>query len=391
MRKISGNLSLVKKLNKQSILSIIKEFAPLSRADIAKKAKLNKATVSALIDELLQAQIIQEIGEGKSSGGRKPILLTLNDDAGCILGLDLQVNHLSIILTNLNGKVLWTKKKDISIHATQESTLLEMMHFIKKGIDLAPETPLDILGIGIALPGIVDHINGNLLMAPNLHWNNFQIKAYFEEQIDIPIFIDNEANVAALAEMAYGSGKNCNNLVYISAGIGIGAGIIIQRELYHGSQGYSGELGHMSIERDGLPCPCGNDGCWEMYASEKAFLNKIATGGDEQTISDYLTSEELNDDTLAALEEVGHNLGIGITNIIHSYNPEVIIIGNSLAEAGDLILKPIQKAVEKRCMVYVDHHAEIRLSELGDHARALGAATMVSSYLFDNHTSVLFG
>lgn len=392
-KHISGDISLVKKLNKRAVLTIIKEFGPLSRTSIAKKARLNKATVSTLVHELLEIDIIKEIGIGKSTGGRRPILIMINDDSGCIIGVDLQPGHLSILLTNLSNRVIWHKKTPIKINDSTEYIFSQMEDLINKAIENSPETSLGILGVGIGVPGIVDYRKSELLIAPNLNWHNLNLKSYFEDKINLPIFIDNEANVAALAEQLYGNHINSNSLIYISAGTGIGVGLILNGALYRGSKGYSGEFGHMSIERFGLKCPCGNQGCWEMYASEKSFMREIKKDNkyNDKSFSDYMSEDSLKShEVIGQLNEVGINLGIGISNIINSFNPEVIIIGNTLAQAGNLILNPIIETVESRLINYINHEVDIKLSTLGEESRALGAASMVLSNLLNDYSSDIF-
>lgn len=392
-KNISGDLSLVKRLNKLAIISIIKDSGSISRADIAKQTKLNKATVSTIVDELLQIELIKEIGAGQSSGGRRPILVVLNDNAGSIIGIDLQISHISILLTNLNAKTIWEKKVLFIVGKPIVEILAQLEELINEAVELAPKTPLGILGVGMGIPGIVDQHKGEVLIAPNLGWHNIPIKKHFEERFDFPIFIDNEANAAALAEKMYGNGKNVDNLVYISAGTGIGVGLILNGEQYHGTQGYSGEFGHMTIERNGLKCPCGNQGCWEMYASEKSFMNSMNQEGEfnNKSFSDFMGEDLINNHAVMVhLNEVGINLGIGITNIINAFNPDVVIIGNSLAQAGDLILKPIINTVHNRIINYFEQNVKITLTALGDKPRALGAATMVLSHLFENHSTDFF-
>lgn len=388
--KISGDLTLIKRLNKLAVISTIMTYNTISRADIAKQAKLNKATISKLVDELLEIKLIKEIGSGESTGGRRPILLTLNHEAGTIIGIDLQINHISVIVTNLNSKPSWTKQVATKNNSDVKIILNQIEALISEAISRAPQTPLGILGVGIGVPGVVDHNNGVIVVAPNLGWRNVAIKTHFENKFDLPFWVDNEANAASLAEMVYGDNKDYANIVYVSAGVGIGVGLILDGKQYRGAKGYSGEFGHMSIERHGLKCSCGNQGCWEMYASEKYFMSEIKKYGDYDTFtfSDFTTKEMLeNEDVKKTFHEVGVNLGIGITNIINALNPDVVIIGNSLAEAGNLILEPIINTTESRIIRSSELNTEIKLTTLKDKPSALGAATMVFSHLLNDHSS----
>lgn len=200
----------------------------------------------------------------------------------------------------------------------------------------------------------MDYKKGSILLAPNLKWENVPLKQIIEDKFKIKVHIDNEANVGAIGEKWFGAGIKYNNLVYVSAGIGIGTGIIINGELYRGTVGLAGEMGHMTIDIHDHQCRCGNTGCWENYASEKALLEYINTqllmGKSDEYINknNFYTLSAIDIIDYArkgskiaveALKEIGRKLGVGVVNIINTFNPELIIIGNTLSLADDLILK----------------------------------------------------
>jgi glucokinase-like ROK family protein len=243
----------------------------------------------------------------------------------------------------------------------------------------------------------VDYKKGSILLAPNLKWENVPLKQIIEDKFKIKVHIDNEANVGAIGEKWFGAGIKYNNLVYVSAGIGIGTGIIINGELYRGTVGLAGEMGHMTIDIHDHQCRCGNTGCWENYASEKALLEYINTqllmGKSDEYINknNFYTLSAIDIIDYArkgskiaveALKEIGRKLGVGVVNIINTFNPELIIIGNTLSLADDLVLNEVLKEVEEKSLVYRYYKVKIKTSKLQFHAGAIGAVSLVISELF---------
>ncbi|MBE3578678.1 ROK family transcriptional regulator [Caldanaerobacter subterraneus] len=394
---ITADQLLVKQINKSIVLNTIRKKGNISRAEIASITGLNKSTVSFLVDELINEGFVKEEGPGESRGGRKPIILNINEKAGCIIGIDLDVNYILIVLTDLMANVIWEKKMDIEIGESQQTIIERLIELIDEAISNAPETVKGILGIGIGVPGIVDYKKGIILLAPNLKWENVPLKQIIEDRFKIKVKIDNEANVGAIGEKWFGEGSKYNNFVYVSAGIGVGTGIIINGELYRGTMGLAGEMGHMTIDIHDHQCRCGNTGCWENYASEKALFEYI----ENQLINDakdgYINKENFDSLTTLkvidyaqrgsliakkALKEVGKNLGVGVVNIINTFNPELVIIGNTLSLAKELILDEILKEVETKSLVYRYSKTKITTSKLELQAGAIGAVSLVISELF---------
>ena len=281
-----------------------------------------------------------------------------------------------------------SKETNISPGETSEEIVKKLVFLINEAIQNAPKTPHGILGVGVGVPGIVDYENGSVLLAPNLNWRKTPLRSILEEHIQLPVFIDNEANMAALGEKMFGNGVGHENMVYVSAGIGIGVGLILNNKLYRGAIGYAGEMSHMTIERNGLRCPCGNRGCWEMYASEKAFYTRTLGNYHSSNISrrsfyDYVNEANRgNVQVIANLNETGEYLGIGVANIINTFNPKLVVIGNTLAAGGKWILNPIEKTLATRALNFSSEHVTIVQSQLGDHACAIGSISSILQNLF---------
>lgn len=377
----TGNHQLVKKINKNLVLDMIIKNAPISRADISQKSGLNKGTVSSLVTELIDDQLILESGPGKSSGGRRPVMLLFNERAGYSIGIDLGVNYILGVLTDLNGKNIVEINRKLNVR-TYNEVLAILKSAIKELIEATPNSLYGIIGIGIGVPGLVDH-DGRILTAPNFGWKNKYLKRDIENDFNIPVIIENEANAGAYGEKLYGAGNDSNQLVYVSAGIGIGVGIIINGDLYTGKEGFSGEIGHTIIQVNGKDCPCGSSGCWELYASEKALLDEARRlalpNGTEETLSIELLvqlAEQGNEDVIDLFNTIGTYLAVGINNIINSFNPDKIIIGNRLVIAKEWLEKPIEKFIEKNTMKYHQEGLEIIFSKLNTYSSALGVSAL---------------
>lgn len=389
----TGDQGLVKKINRSIVLDTIEMNGPISRAQISKVTSLNKSTVSTMVNELINKSFIYEIGPGQSSGGRKPIMLYFNNHAGYSIGIDLGVNYILAILTDLQGAII--KEINEPLYNKDEESVLEQINtVINTLIDKSPSSPHGIIGIGIGVPGIVD-AKENILFAPNLGWNQVNLKKTLEDKLSIPISVVNEANAGAHGEHLYGVGRNVSNLVYISIGIGIGSGIIINNNLYSGATGISGELGHFTIEANGKKCTCGSRGCWELYASESVLLEEIEKlnifNSKEEVNIENINHEARNgnEHVLQILNKIGEYIGIGLTNTINTFNPEMIIIGNRISRFENWLINQINRTLKERLSAFHQDSLNIKFSEMGYYSCALGASSLIiSKFLSDQRISV---
>ncbi|SFB00499.1 xylose repressor, XylR [Lentibacillus halodurans] len=382
------NQNTIKNGNKSLVLETIMNHSPISRADIAEKTGLNKGTVSSQVNELLDEDLIYEKGPGKSSGGRKPVMLLFNEVAGYSIGIDIGVNYILGILTDLKGNVCKESSlvfKELTFEEIKQK-LFEIVDFLASS---APSNRYGIVGIGIGVPGATDK-NGQVLLAPNLGWENVDLKSIMEEKYDCPVIIENEANAGAYGEKKFGAGAD--DIIYVSVGVGIGVGLILNGELYRGNNGFSGEMGHMTIETNGTKCRCGNNGCWELYASEQALMNNSGHFGIEYANEDNILEKMVNlavegdKEAMKLFETIGDYLGIGIINIINSFNPQQVIIGNRMADAKKWIEQPLLKRVNKHVLWFQQNHLQISFSELSAHSTALGVAAFSIEYFFKIHS-----
>lgn len=383
----TGDLTLVKQINKSIVLNEIEKKGPISRAQISKDTGLNKTTVSTMVSELIEDKLVNELGQGQSSGGRKPVMLYFNTHAGYAIGIDLGVNYILAVLTDLSGEIVEEESMPLSGQSAEE-IMQALRSLIRSLIEKSPDSPYGVVGIGIGAPGIVDP-EGLILFTPYLDLNQVNLKQILEDEFNIPTLIDNEANTGALGEHLYGAGKNAMNLIYVSVGIGIGTGIIINGQLYKGATGISGEMGHLTIEVNGRKCSCGNRGCWELYASESALLTeakKLEYFKDTSSITlDHIESEAKkgNKDVLRLLHTIGEYNGVGLVNIINTFNPDMLIIGNRMARFENWIMNPIKSVLDDRLSAFHGNAVNLTVSSLGKYSNALGASAFVISKFLD--------
>ncbi len=386
------NQHVVKVENKTLVLEKIIEHSPISRADIAGITGLNKGTVSSLVNELIIENLINESGPGKSSGGRRPVMLHFNKLAGYSIGIDLGVNYILGVLTDLNGNICVEKQTGFT-GLDYDDILMELFHIIDALIAAAPQSPYGIVGIGIGVPGIVNTGN-DILLAPNLNWRNVHLKPAVEEKYGVPVIIENEANAGAYGEKKFGAGKTFDNIIYVSVGVGIGVGLILNGRLYRGNNGFSGELGHMTIDVNGPTCECGNRGCWELYASEKFLLQEARRAGlnnGEENDASLQTiiklAKEGDPNALDVLDKAGKYLGVGINNIIHAFNPDLVIIGNRIASAKTWLIPPIHKWIENQTLWFSQKDLKISFSDLLAYSAALGVAAFATEQFIKSSLS----
>ncbi|TCN27483.1 ROK family protein [Mesobacillus foraminis] len=377
----------VKMHSQKVILSTIIKHYPISRAKLSEITNLNKATVSLQTHSLIQKHLVSEIGVGVSNGGRKPILLVFNKNAGYAIGVELAANYIFTILIDLEGNKLFSDYLEFANESmeTLKSLLIERIDLVANH---APESPYGIIGIGVGVHGFVNE-NQTIVYTPHSNWDKLDLKNLLEEQFHLPIFIDNEANVGAFGEKLYGLIKSNESSIYVSVGTGIGLGIILNDKLYRGSNGFSGEMGHMTIESNGKKCGCGNQGCWELYASESAFYKNLSRLKNGEVITLEKANKmimENDGDILMEIEKFGHYLGIGLMNLIITFNPDSIILRSNLIEANPIILKSIKKAISNRISRYIPLKSEVFISQLNRNAAALGSASfMIKKFLMESN------
>jgi Transcriptional regulator/sugar kinase len=376
------NQELMRANNKKSILELILKKAPISKIEIANTLGLSSTTVANFINELSSENKITNCGVAKSTGGRKSALYQVNPEAFYIIGIDLQVDRVVCVLTNSVGTVLGTKESLFS--NKDEWHVINLLNKAIEEIIYENNIPDEkIGGVGIGVPGIVQNASGIIELAPNLGWQNVNLRQLLN--IDTLILIENEANAAAIGEQAFGVAAHIPNLIFISVGMGIGCGLIFNGKLFTGQSYHAGEFGHMTVEPAGLTCRCGNQGCWEVYASNDATLKLYNQISDHKiyNFAEFLELVEQDDSyALDALESSIKYLGIGIANLVNGLNPQMVIIGGELTKLKGIIYHKLLKQIKDRSLDKTFGGFSLEFSQLKNQATALGMASLVLDALF---------
>ena len=373
-----------------SVLQMIWKERRISRADIARRAELSRSTVSEIVDELLTSGLVTEAGEGASRGGRRPIVLEFQDDACAILGVDIGASHVSVVLTNLRGKVLAWYHRDFPVRSDPEGTARLVLDFGEKSLAGAGVRRNRLLGIGVAVPSPVDPREPNRLSPVALpSWGGHLGLDDLRTRFGVPMLIDNDANLGALAEHWWGSARHLRDFAYIKVATGIGSGHFVNGGIYRGATGVAGEIGHVAIDPRGAPCNCGNRGCLQTYIGSRALVERaialrhqypdgVLSGTGEPTIKE-IEDAALADDPLAlhVVREAAEYLGIAIASMVNLMNPAAVIVGGGIARLGDRLLGPLRETVLRRTFVSAAAASEIRTSDLGPQDVAIGAATLM--------------
>jgi predicted NBD/HSP70 family sugar kinase len=372
-----------------AVLRLIWQKRRVSRAEIAGLASLSRSTVSEIVNEILPIGIVTEVGEGPSRGGRRPIVLEFQDDACVILGVEMGATHIVVALTDLRGRVMTWESREHPVRTDPAGTRQLIAELCRVCLASPAAGGRPLVGIGVALPSPVDPSQPDRLS--NIVLPAWESRLGLDDLAvshGVPLMVDNDANLGALAEHWWGAGQGVDDLAYIKVAMGIGSGHVIGGEIYRGATGVAGEIGHLSIDSQGKPCICGLRGCLVTLVGGPALLERTAEllpqypqsrlAGREITIVD-LENAALAGDPLALLvaQEAAAHLGRAVAGLLNIMNPSMVIIGGALAGLGDLLLDPLRETVRSRTLVSSVAAAEIRAGGLGERGIAVGAATLV--------------
>lgn len=384
-----GTFQWMKSVNKSIILNKIRTDAPISRAEIAKKTKLTPPTVSSNVKELIEQGIVIESELGESRGGRKPTMLLINHRSFYVIGVDAGPETVVCILADLAGNVVERFTSQLSLPISNHEFLVILKEGIHKILQHSSIQIDKIIGIGIAMHGVVEVNTGTSLFAPNLNLKNIPIKQALEKEFDLEVKVENDARAMALGEAWFGEHGELHHMLAMNIGRGVGAGLVVNGKLFHGAQDIAGEIGHMTIEINGKQCECGNRGCLQTFVSGPAIA-KVA----KESMVDFgdrdATGEEVyrlalsgREDCISILEKTGEIIGIGLTNLIHVINPEKIILGGGVTKAEKFILPVIRQTIQRRALTANAKQTEVVISKLGDDATVLGAISLLLVDLFN--------
>lgn len=379
----------VKNFNKHAAVDLIR-FAErgISRADLADKLGLTRAAVTVIINELIKNGIILNTDSRSTTSGRPPVELEINPQLGLVAAVDMGAMHLSVALADFSARILEEIEVPFRIDRGPKESLREVDRVLEELLQKRGLSYGDLAAIGIGVPGPVIAEKG-MVMAPPIMpgWDRFPIRATLENQWGTAVTLNNDAELGALGEWAYGAGRGEKNLAFIKVGSGIGAGLMINQQIYGGTTGSAGEIGHLTVDENGPLCACGNHGCLEAFAGGHAIAyqaRQLVASGKRTLLSEKdpaaLTARDVADAAcrgdLPAQEIIkrsGTFVGIAIAGLINLFNPSTVIIGGGVAQVGDLLTGPIRQAVHERSLRASEHSVRITSAMLGRRSSLIGA------------------
>ncbi len=386
----------VKNLNKHAVLDLIRFSSDgISRAQLAQKMDLSRAAMTAIVNDLLESQVIQETEARSKLSGRPPIILEINPNRGYVVGIDLGASHFSIAIANFTSQIIDETETPFDISLGPEKTLKAIDNTLKEHLHLNNITLAQINAVGMGVPGPISSEAGTVIAPPIMPgWDGFPIRSTLETMWNCPVSLNNDAELGALGEWAFGVGRGEDYLAYIKVGTGIGAGLFLNSQIYRGSTGSAGEIGHLTVDENGPACECGNTGCLEAMAGgraiarqgQDAILKGQATllstmGPPENLTARDVASAARRGDFVAQqiISKAGSTLGIAIAGMVNLLNPHMIVIGGGVSEIGDLFLQPIRDAVERRSLPASVRNVKINSAVLHRRSSILGAVVQALS------------
>jgi glucokinase-like ROK family protein len=375
-------------------LHILSVHGRVSRTDLAELLGYSRASITPIVNRLVQIGIIEELGEGESSGGRRPRMLDFNGKFGFLAGVDMGATSLDVALADFSGQIITRQSEVIDVRDGPEIVLSEVCRVLS-GMLTDHNIPVDrLLGIGVGVPGPVEFSTGLLIAPPIMPgWENYPIRAYLRSSFPMAqVAVDNDVNVMALGESRFGQGRGVNNFLFVKIGTGIGSGIFCDGRIYRGSTGCAGDIGHICVDREGIVCRCGNVGCLEamtaapMIASrglEAAQSNRSPALAKlletEGTLTAYhvgVASSQGDRVANEIIETSGTLIGEVLASLVNFFNPSLILIGGGVSNIGDRLLSAIRQAVLKRSLPLSTRHLTINKSAMGEDAGVRGALAL---------------
>ena len=378
--------------NTQLILRIIYDRGEISRADVARITGLTRSTVSDIVSKLINDGLVAETGFANSSGGKPPIMLSVSDNARYLIGIDLANSEFRGAIVNLRGEIV--SRVSMPINERDGDSALELVYTLVEKLLAASDKPIQ--GIGIGSPGLMDPVKGVVLKSVNLDWENMPLGELLEARYNLPVYIANDSQVAALAEFTFGSVEGSSNLLLVKIGRGVGSGIIINGQLYYGDNYGAGEIGHVVVIQDGERCRCGNFGCLETLVSSRAIAERaksIARGNPESILNRFISSlDEIDTEVIlrayqagdeevqTIISETGEILGRALAYTVCTLNINTVVIAGSLSRFGNGLRDPVERMVQQCVLPAIGLRTEVVISQLGEDIVVLGAASLILSH-----------
>src|SRR3954469_3767656 len=379
-----GSLGSLRALNRGRVVDALRELGVASRAEIARRTGLSRSTVSSLVADLQEDGLIVDRDaseEGSAStGGRPPALIALGRSAGVALGIDFGKRHLMVSASDLSHEILAEARREMPADYDARHGLDEAACLVDEVLEDATVPREKILGVGLGVPGPIHlptGVVGSSAILPG--WGGARVAEEMSERLRLPVHVDNDANLGALAEVHWGAGRGCSSVTYIKIATGIGAGLVLGRRLFRGAGGTAGEIGHTTIDETGPICRGGSRGCLETFAGAPAIVELLKPSlGPDVTVEAIV--EHAADGHLGAkraIGDAGRHVGSALANLCNLFNPELIVVGGTLALAGEVLLEPMRDAVQRRAIPSAAEDVKLVTGRLGERAEMLGTVALV--------------
>ena len=400
MRKVTlsqlrrGNRDLIKAMNRNLILNIVRKHGPISRTHITNRSGLSVGAVSQLTNELLEENWLITAGESESTGGRPQVMLRLNPHAGTVVGLKLMENRVVCAVTDLEATILYYSERAVTYDHSVDAVATTLAEVVKHTMFEADVNRKNVLGVGIGMAGVIDYQQGVVHYSPYFHWQDVSLAGRVTEQLSIPVYLENDVNTLTIEEQLFGAGRDIANFAVLTVGRGIGLGMVINHQLYQGTPGGVGEIGHVTMQLHGPACDCGKWGCLEAIASDPAVVRSITNALKEGAVSSLklpvtfaqIVAAADHGDALAqqVLHQSGVYLGLGLSMVVNLVHPSLIVVSGEGVQAGNHRLEPMIESLREHAFNGLMDNVNILVKPMTDETWARGAASLVVGKLFES-------
>ncbi|MET9431193.1 MULTISPECIES: ROK family transcriptional regulator [unclassified Streptomyces] len=380
-----GSQTSLHRANLERVVRAVRMAGSLTQAEIARTTGLSAATVSNIVRELKEGGTVEVTPT--SAGGRRARSVSLSGDAGIVIGVDFGHTHLRVAVGNLAHQVLAEESEPLDVDASSAEGFDRAERLVKRLIAATGIGQDKVIGVGLGVPGPIDVSSGTLGSTSILPgWTGINPSQELSGRLGVPVYVDNDANLGALGELVWGGGRGVKDLAYIKVASGVGAGLVIDGQIYRGPGGTAGEIGHITLDESGPVCRCGNRGCLETFTAARYVLPLLqpSHGADLTMERVVQLAREGDPGCRRVIGDVGRHIGSGVANLCNLLNPSRVVLGGDLAEAGELVLGPIRESVSRYAIPSAARHLSVAPGALGGRAEVLGALALVLSEMGDS-------